>query len=90
MEKKDEIKGKGIELISIHGIPVKRGGVIQSMDAEGNYSVIWRDGTNGMVFTRGYVYRIENIPQKKLSKIKNLFLSLLNKFKNLYYGNKAI
>jgi hypothetical protein len=91
MKKRKTIKGLGIELISIHGIPVKQKGVIQSMDSIGNYSVKWEDGTTSRVLVRGYVYRLYDIPQKKLFKFKNLFLSLLNKFKTfINYGYKTI
>jgi len=91
MEKQKTIKGLGIELISINGIPVKQNGVIQTMDNMGNYSVKWDNGTTSRVLTRGYVYRLHDIPQNKLFKFKNLFLSLLNKFKTLInYGYKTI
>jgi hypothetical protein len=88
MEKQKTIKGLGIELISINGIPVKQNGVIQTIDDIGNYYVKWDNGTTSRVLVRGYVYRLYDIPQKKLFKFKNLFLSLLNKFKTLInYGN---
>jgi hypothetical protein len=91
MEKQKTIKGLGIELISINGIPVKQNGVIQTIDDIGNYYVKWDNGTTSRVLVRGYVYRLYDIPQKKLFKFKNLFLSLLNKFKTLInYGYKTI
>jgi hypothetical protein len=91
MEKQKTIKGLGIELISINGIPVKQNGVIQTMDNMGNYYVKWDNGTTSRVLVRGYVYRLYDIPQNKLFKFKNLFLSLLNKFKTfINYGYKTI
>lgn len=88
MKTNKEIQGRMIHLISCNGEPEDKKGVIQTMDSEGNYFVKWYNGTTGIVYSRGCVYRLSNIPQKKVFEFKNLFLSLLNKFKTyINYGN---
>jgi len=87
MKKNKEMRGRLIHLIAMNGKLVDKKGVIRYMDQEGNYFVRWDDGTKGYAYSRGCVYRLSDIPQKKVIEIKNLFISLLNKIKNLYYGN---
>jgi hypothetical protein len=88
MEQNKETHGRLIHLISTNGKPEDKKGVIQTMDSEGNYFVKWYDGSTGIVYSRGCVYRLYDIPQNKMLKIKNLFLYLLNKFKTyINYGN---
>jgi hypothetical protein len=88
MKKNKEMRGRLIHLIAMNGTPVDKKGVIRYMDEEGNYFVKWDDGTKGYAYSRGCVYRLSDIPQKKVLEIKNLYISLLNKFKTFFnYGN---
>lgn len=80
-------KGHWVQAIKVDGIPAGTTGMIQEMDRDGKFIVVWENGKIGVIRERGDIYRFIDITQKKFWNFKNLFLILRNKLKQIYNGN---
>jgi hypothetical protein len=82
-------KNQWVKAIKVDGVPDNTIGQILYSDNIGRFYVRWENGTMGVIRERGDVYQFiyEYIPQKNIWNIKRLFLLLLKKFKQFYYGN---
>ncbi len=75
-------KGQWVQAIKVNGVPNGMIGQIRSIGPEGQFYVAWENGMIGVIRERGDTYRLIDVPQKKFWNIKNLLLTLLNKFKS--------